>query len=70
MCWKAAMPDRHDQPAAQIPQNGMAAAGCTCSAFYYGWQVVVDRTRCPIHSPYRDLSPLGGGPNPMDGRAK
>jgi hypothetical protein len=60
----------HGQPAAWGPQNGMTAAGCTCSAYHDGQRIVVDRTRCPIHSPLRDLSPMGGGPNPWKDKAR
>jgi hypothetical protein len=45
------------------------AAGCTCSSYYLDQnRLVVDRTRCPIHQPHRDLSPMGGGKRWDDGR--
>jgi hypothetical protein len=42
---------------------------CTCAATLRpGFQMLVFRDHCPIHSPranvLRDLSPMGGGPAP------
>ena len=47
--------------------NYPTACGCTCSAYWVGPSLVIDKTRCPVHMPLpqKRLSPAGGGPNPF-----
>jgi hypothetical protein len=53
---------------AEKPASAAIGAGCTCSAYWIDGKLVNDTTRCPIHSPLRDLSPAEKREVPLAGR--